>query len=205
MVIMDRSLGRIFLTIAIVSLVLLIGLLFIFGGHKSAPKPTQPVVQPLPSYAVTDAEVSLTVDGAVNGDDIHRQIRIRVDRYGRHLEIISGYSDAIVDKHDFKNTGDAYRVFLKSLSNSGFLAARKGAKITDPEGQCPLGERFIFDLRNGGDQLSQLWTTSCGSNLGTLVAANAPTLQTLFQAQITGYNDLVQNVNLGLSGSGIGL
>jgi hypothetical protein len=195
---MDRSLGRIFLSIAIVSLILIISLLFIFGGGKKKPNPIGPVVQPLPTYAVTDAEVSMTIDGPVNGDDVHRQIRIRVDRYGRHLEIIGGYSDTIIERHDLNNTQDAYRVFLKSLSHTGFLAARKNVKNTDPEGQCPLGERFIFELNDGGDQLSQLWSTSCG-NIGTLVAANTSSLETLFQAQITNYNQLTANVNLGLS------
>jgi len=200
---MDRSLGRLFLSVAIVSLILIIGLLFIFGGHKTkTPTPNQPVLQPLPSYATTDAEVSMTIDGQINGDDAHRQIRIRVDRYGRHLEIIQGYSDNVIDRHDFANSQDAYRVFLKALNHSGFLAARKGVKNTDYEGQCPLGNRFIFEINDGGDQLSQLWSTSCG-NIGTLVAGNTSTLQTLFEAQITNYGNLIENVNLGNSGSGL--
>jgi hypothetical protein len=201
---MDRSLGRIFLSIAIVSLILIIGLLM-FGGHKKTPTPSGPVIQPLPSYAVTDAEVSMTIDGAVNGDDVHRQIRIRVDRYGRHLEIIQGYSDTIIDRQDFANTQDAYRVFLKSLNHSGFLATRKGVKNTDFEGQCPLGQRFIFELRNGGDELSQLWTSTCGNTTGTLAASSISALQALFEAQITKYSTLTQKVNLGASGIGTGL
>ena len=196
---MDRSLGRLFLSIAIIALIMIIGLIFIFGGGgKKTPTPTGPIVQPLPSYATSDAQVSLTIDGPVNGDDIHRQIRIRVDRYGRHLEIIQGYSDTVIDRHDFANTQDAYRVFLKSLNHSGFMAARKGVKNTDPEGQCPLGERFIFELNDGGDRLSQLWSTSCG-NVGTLVTNNTSALRSLFQAQITNYSQLTSNVDLGFS------
>jgi hypothetical protein len=144
----------------------------------------------------------MTIDGVINGNDVHRQIRIRVDRYGRHLEIIQGYSDTIIDRHDFANTEDAYRVFLKSLNYTGFLAAKKDVKNTDYEGQCPLGDRFIFELRNGGDQLSQLWSTTCGS-IGTLVAANTSALQNLFENQITDYSKLTQNVNLGSSSFGL--
>jgi hypothetical protein len=202
---MDRSLGRIFLSLAIISLILIIGVILIFGGNEPEKPPQGPVIQPLPSYASTDAQVSMTIDGPVNGEDVHRQIRIRVDRYGRHLEIIQGYSGNVIARNDFDNTQDAYRVFLKSLNNSGFMAARKGVKNTDYEGQCALGQRYIFELNDGGEELSKLWSSSCGGNIGTLAGANSGSLRSLFQAQITNYGSLIQNVNLGASGAGIGL
>jgi hypothetical protein len=182
-----------------VFLLILIGLILILGGggKKKTTNPTNtPVVMPLPDYAPTDAYVTMTMDGRVNGDDIHRAIKITVSRDQRVLDIIQGYSGHVIDSHSFANNEEAYNVFLHALNNSGFTAKRKGANLTaDFTGICPTGTRTIFSLNQSVDVLIQRWTTNCDNTPGTLGTDASPLID-LFQAQITGYSDLTSNVEL---------
>ena len=175
-------------------LLIVIGSILIFGGGSKKAAPNSNALKPLPDYAQTSSNVNMTIDGTINGDDIHRQIRISVDQNQRVLDIIQGYSGNIIDRHTFANTGDAYSVFLHALNNSGFLLTNKGV-TADYVGQCPTGDRYIFTLNQTGSTLATRWASDCGSKVGNL-AGDLPTLEGLFQNQITGYNDLTANVQL---------
>jgi hypothetical protein len=163
-------------------------------GHKP---PAQPMhVMTLPEYANTTATVSMTTDGIVNGDDMHRQIRVTIAQDRRVLEVIQGYSGRVIDSHTFYNTHDAFSVFLKSINNTGFTAKQKKSRAPASEtGQCPLGFRYVFDLNNEGEDVTRLWTTSCGTNTGNW-GGSLESVQTLFDDQIPNYSTLVGNVNL---------
>lgn len=175
-------------------LLIIIGSILIFGGGGKKSTPSQSALKPLVDYAQTGSSVSMTIDGIINGDDTHRQIRITVDRSQRVLDIIQGYSGNVIDQHTFANTGDAYNVFLHAINNGGFLLARKGI-TANYIGQCPGGERFIFTLNQSGTNLATRWTSDCGSNVGNL-AGDLSTLEALFQNQITGYSDLTAELQL---------
>ena len=194
---MDRRIGRTFLILFVATLLFIFIILKIFGGGHKATNPSGPVLKPLPDYSSTFAQVSFTQDGVINGDDVHRQIKITVDQFQRTLDIIGGYNGNVIQENTFANNQNAYNVFLHAINNSGFLAKRKNPKITNVTGQCPLGQRFIFELNDGGDELSNLWTTSCGGSLGTL-GVPPGTLQQLFQAQITNYDQIISNANVQL-------
>ncbi|MGH7157170.1 MAG: hypothetical protein ACREGG_03620 [Candidatus Saccharimonadales bacterium] len=164
-------------------------------GHKTPAPPAH--VMTLPDYANTTASVVMTTDGIVNGDDIHRQIRITVAQDRRLIEIIQGYSGQVISSNTFYNTNDAFAVFLRAINNSGFLAKAKPKKGTsipsDERGQCPVGFRYTFELSNEGSDVSRLWTSSCATgNWG----GNLATEQQLFQDQIPNYGTLTENVNL---------
>jgi hypothetical protein len=183
-----------------VFLLILVGLILILGGGGKKKTPTTgtnaPVVLPLPDYAPTDAYVTMTMDGIINGDDAHRAIKITVSRDQRVLDIIQGYSGHVIDSHSFANNEEAYNVFLHALNNSGFMTKRKNANLTaDFTGACPLGTRTIFALNQSVDILSQRWTTSCGDIPGTL-GVETGNLIDLFQAQITNYGELASQANL---------
>jgi hypothetical protein len=177
--------------------------LFIFGIYKlftGTPKPkpnpttqTAPVVKSLPEYADSYAEVSYTTDGHINGDDKHRGIKITVDQFERKVDILSGYSDNILEEHTQPNNKAAYEIFLKALKNEGFtLKIQKPTAPANEDGQCPLGTRTILELNDSGDSLSRLWTSSCGKKVGTF-GGNTSAIQSLFQAQITDYNKIISN------------
>lgn len=193
---MNRHIGRIFLALFVAALLFIFIVIEIFGGSKKpAPNPSTPVVKSLPDYSSTTAQVSFTLDGPITGDDTHRQIKIIVDQFQRKLDIIGGYNGNIIQENNFANNQQAYDIFLRSLKNSGFMSKIKNPKITDERGQCPLGDRFIFELNDSGDVLSHSWTTSCGGTLGTL-GVTSGTLQQLFKAQITNYDQIISKAKI---------
>lgn len=171
-------------------------LVMIFGGDDK--KPATPVnpLKPIADYAETDATVSFTVDGTVNGDEMHRAIRITISTNQRQLDVLQGYNPQVITSKTFINNQEAYTVFLKSIGNSGFLLKNTKSKApADERGQCPLGFRYILDLSQDGEDLSRTWSSTCGTAVGNSGAAIA-TIQQLFQRQIPNYNTLVNQVNL---------
>jgi hypothetical protein len=182
--------------LAFIILIILIVVL-IFGGGKKPANNSGPSLMPLPNYSTTDATTSMTIDGQVNGDDIHRAIRITVSQNQRELDIIGGYNGNIISSQTFGNNQAAYAVFLRAINNYGFLQKLKNAKApADERGQCPLGNRYIFELDQNGSTLSRLWASDCSVTDATLGGASQ-TLQALFEGQITQYDTLTENVNLG--------
>jgi hypothetical protein len=182
---------------AVVLLLLIIGTFAIFGGHSSPKHTTGPQVQSLPSYANTNAEVIMTINGIVNGDDAHQAIKITVSQDQRDLDIIQGYSGYVTSHQQFYNTENAYSVFLNAINGYGFLLPLKNSKYpANDSGQCPDGYLYNFELEQNGTDLSNLWASTCGTSVGTL-GGNSPELQNLFENQITNYDTLTENVNLG--------
>src|SRR5437868_6189509 len=180
--------------LAFILFIILLVVLLTHGHKKPHPVTTGPTILALPDYANTDASVSIMTDGIVNGDELHRQIRIIIGENTRTIEVIQGYNGTVIDTHTFENNNNAYDVFLRSINNSGFLVKNKKSRApSDERGQCPLGFRYIFDLSNEGEDLSRLWTSSCAvGNWG----GNLETMRALFQDQIPNYQTITGNVNL---------
>jgi len=176
-------------------LLIIVGLIFVFSDHKKpTPVTNKPVILPLQEYATSDATVSMTIDGRVNGEDAHRAIRITVSRDSRTLDIIQGYSGRVAETHSFSNSSDAYDVFLRSLKNSGFMVKlKKPTAPDDSRGYCPDGQRTTLVLEKETDTLSSLWSSSCG--IGTF-GGNIDLVNGLFRDQITDYDALTSQVEL---------
>lgn len=184
---------RLLVTIFAIIFFIILGII-IFGGSNNTPNP-KIAGKTLPDYSSTDAKVKVTIDGIINGDDEHRQIRITVDQNRRSLDIIQGYRGNVIKTKSFVNNSSAYNIFLHAIYLSGFTKERK-TKFTDERGVCPQGQRYIYELTDTGSKKTdlRLWSTSCGSS-GT-EGGQAPLILDLFQAQITGYDDLVATVNI---------
>src|SRR3989344_4092800 len=188
--------NRYLIGFAVVILLMLVGIILIFSGGGGEKKPIQEQIKPLPEYVDTFAEVSYTQRGIINGEDIHREIRITVGQFQRRLDIIAGYSGKVIQTQTFSNSVPAYREFLAAIAGAGFLAEKKvSPSQADTLGKCPLGLLYKFELNDGGEILSFLWSSSCGKDSGTM-KVNSSTLQTLFKNQITNYNQVVSDVNL---------
>lgn len=172
--------------IAIGLIFLLIFLLF-HGGRK--PKTNPPA---LTSFASTDAQVQFTLDGPINAQQNHQQIRITVGRDDVTYEQLQGYNGQVVNMQHFANTQEAYRVFLAALAHEGFGKVNADPKLKDETGVCPLGRRYIFELTQDSQTPYRAWSTSCGSPR-TYLGALIPTID-LFQAQVPGYPQLTQNL-----------
>lgn len=138
--------------------------------------------------------VSVTTQGKLVGEDQRRSIRITVSQDERRLEILTGYEEAIERTQVYPNTPSAYENFLIAIDFAGFSRERK-AKTTDERAVCPLGRRYIYELKEYSQELIRSWSASCGTQWGTF-GGKGSTIRKLFQAQIPDYNTQVKGVKL---------
>ena len=176
--------------VATIMLVFILAYVLFHGGGK----PKIPVTtKTLQSYAATDAQVQLTIDGPINADQNHQATVIIVDRNDVTFEHVQGYQGTITNLQTFANNQNAYTNFLFALAHAGFTEGNSKAVVNNDErGYCPQGDRYIFQLTQDNNTLERYWATSCGSpktylgSLGLTVS--------LFQAQVPQYNSLANNI-----------
>jgi hypothetical protein len=176
----------------LISILLLFLLIFLLVGRggQSAPQ----AQRKMSDFANSSSSVSLTTMGIINYHKQHRQIRITVEQDNVTYELISGYSNNVIQTKKYPNTSDAYATFLQALGLAGYLNGKNEKALADYRGYCPLGQTYVYNLQDNGDQVQQLWSTNCG---GTKTFYGNPTLtQTLFQNQVPDYQTLTQNVQL---------
>lgn len=176
-------LGVIF--VAIIAIVLITG-----GGDD------RPTEKPLVVSEEARAGVSavLTTQGEVVGQDQRRAIRIIVNQDERRLEVLSGYEESVERSSTFPNTQAGFETFLVALEQAGFDKKQPSA-VEDERGACPLGRRYIYELREYSQELLRLWGTSCGGNLGSFDGKSS-TVRKLFEQQIPDYSRLIKDVDL---------
>lgn len=170
-------------------LITLILLLLGGGGNKGKPN----TVKSLASYASTDASVRLTIDGKINADQTHQAVQITVNNSDVTYEQIQGYQGNVVNSKDYANNENAYSNFLYALGRAGFTRGDNSKALANEKGYCPLGQRYIFELIDNGQDIERYWATSCG-NPKTYKGDIGVTLS-LFQLQVPDYPDLTQNVS----------
>lgn len=186
--------GRLAGVVVIVGL-LLIGFLLITSGAPKKPSAPVSASKPLIDYAASNATVSLTIKGAINAKENHREIRVTVGRDYRELEVIKGYNNRIISDKTYNNTKEAYSEFLYALTYARFTKQRDSDVKTE-QGVCALGNRYVFKLEQGGQDISRLWTSTCsGIGRGTFSGSYTLVL-TLFEEQIPDYDKLTQRVDL---------
>lgn len=177
----------------LVTLGLILSLFFLL--FHSSGKPKVPLTtKTLGSYASTDAQVALTIDGPVNADQNHQAVRITVSRDDVTFEQIQGYQNTVVNLQNYANNQDAYVNFLLALAHAGFTKGDANPNHSDERGYCPLGDRYIFELKQDNNDLERYWTSSCGGPKTYL--GNTGLTLALFQAQVPNYRDLAQNAKL---------
>lgn len=178
---------------------ILIIVLLVFGRGGEAPKRID-ITDPQYSNAV----LSWTVDGPVVAKENHNAIQITVSSTGRTLRIIEGYENQPVQIKHFDNSQAAYDAFTQALRTAGFTRQNGNSTKTNFYSVCPQGNRFIYQIQNNNAEAYLTWTTSCGKG-GATFSGNRDLVQQLFQDQIPKYSDLVDDVQLGSSGSSGGL
>jgi len=176
--------------IATIVLIILLIILIFHGGGAKVPS----TAKTLDSYASTDAEVSVTIDGPIVADQNHQAVKITVSNDSAVFEQIQGYQGDVIKQQSYPNNTDAYTNFLFALERAGFTEGSSASNLKDERGYCPLGDRYIFEINQDGKELERYWATSCG-NPKTYKGIVGLTL-TLFQDQIPDYSDLSQNAKL---------
>ncbi len=183
---------RYFLAFLVTLGLIFIMIILLFSGGDDKPK--APTAKTLESYASTDAEVRLTIDGPVNANQNHEQVRISVGRDNVTFEQLEGYDGNVVNTQNYANTENAYTTFLRSLSRAGFTNGDPDPKARDERGFCPLGNRYIFQVSQNNRDIQRYWSTNCDDAKTYLGAADLTI--TLFQAQVPQYDELVDELDL---------
>ena len=161
------------------------------NGQKSGGKPA---VNLLDYISKDSSHVSWTQQGPVVGEDERRAVRVTVSASERKIEILDGYEETVERSQTYPNSPDAYNTFLRSLKEAGFSKERTVSQ-PDEKAVCPLGNRFIYDLTDGSNQIVRTWSASCSTTLGPF-AGNSNLTRSLFQNQIPDYSTQIKNVKL---------
>lgn len=187
-----RPLLRLFI-LAVLAFLFIFLVVFIFRAIFSSPVDKRVTAINLPSFADTDVQVRYTIAGQINGNDEHRQIVMTIGRDQRTLAVNAGYEGTVLKSQTLDNNTDAYKAFLYALNVSGFTRGRT-SKIATEQGQCPLGQRYIYEVINNGGKNMRTWSTSCS---GPATFRGRPsTVRTLFQNQFANYSNYTSNVQL---------
>jgi hypothetical protein len=177
--------------IATLGLLFLLLYLLLHGGGKAKVPATH---KPLISYSTTDAQAILTIDGPINSQQEHRAVRITVGQDEVTYQQIQGYQNSVLNQQSFDSNQDAYVNFLAALQHAGFTQGSINPLLKDERGYCPLGERYIFEFNQDGQQLQRYWATSCGSNSPATYKGSLALTLDLFEAQVPGFSQLTQNL-----------
>jgi hypothetical protein len=172
-------------------LIILIILLFHSGSKTNVPTTSVTLV----SYANTNSQVRLTIDGPINADQIHQQIQITVNKDTVTYDQIQGYNNTVENQQQFDNNENAYDTFLHALQLAGFTEGDTGSALKDERGHCALGKRYIYELIQNGNDLERFWSTSCGNIVKTYNGLESLTIS-LFEAQVPDYKALSKSTNL---------
>jgi hypothetical protein len=172
-------------------LIVIIILLFNGNNKKNVPSTSQP----LTSYANTGSEVRMTIDGPVNADQNHQQVQVTINQSTVTFDQLQGYDGDVVNQQEYVNTETAYDVFLHAINLAGFTDGNTSSALSDERGYCALGDRYIFELIEGGNDLERLWATNCNGAAHSF-DGDLPLTLDLFKAQVPNYQTLVANVQL---------
>ncbi|HEV7453707.1 MAG TPA: hypothetical protein VGO07_00440 [Candidatus Saccharimonadales bacterium] len=164
--------------LAVVALIVAVFIL-VLKGFSGPAKPKNAIT--LSDYATSQTVVSVTVDGPVNADQKHEAYRITIGRDANVIEVMHGYKYEVVNAQTYASNSEAYTNFLKSIQLLGFTKGDPDPKKADPRGYCPLGDRIIYRIETGNEDVQKYWTTTC--NGGTF-KGNSATIRSLFIKQI---------------------
>lgn len=150
----------------------------------SRPKTTPKNQTALASYASSETQVQLVVDGRIIAEQDHDAYRITVGRSEVRIETMRGYAGDVVASKTYTNTQEGYANFLRALDIAGFSKGLQNptAEQRDERGVCANGRRYIFEIVTGSNELQRYWSTSC-SGQGTF-KGNTAAVKQLFDRQV---------------------
>lgn len=185
---------RVFIFVLIAAGLVWLMVILIGKAFSTTPTTVTPV-KSLVSYATTDADVVMLIDGPVQSDQTHQSLRITVGRDQNTIELMNGYEGEVLNRESFPSNSTAYAAFLKALDKAGFNSPVSKSISTDERGYCPLRNRFIYTIEENGAQKQRAWTTSCGT--GNYTGVQSLTRR-LFINQIPteSFNDMLRGVGL---------
>ena len=185
-----RYIVGVLIAIGLVILVIVVIIKLIFGGGGS-PKTAQ---KPLTDYANTGVTVQMTIEGAVVADQNYREIVINVGQNQSYVDVFQGYQNNLLTNKTYNNNAVAYATFLRSLQFAGYTLGNPNPNLADERGRCALGNRYVFEILQGGQDLQRYWTSTC-SGVKTFEGSFG-LVRALFIRQIPDYGKAIQGVSL---------
>lgn len=180
--------------IGVVIVLFILGLIWAINRREANPAQDEAVPETaLIDYAETTNQVRYIMRGRINAREDHRVLTISVGRDSRTAVISKGYNGRIIKAEKLGNDSAAYKQFLAAIANEGFTDTRDASRNVVPDGACPKGRRYDFEVIQAGEIKQSLWTTSCGRINGTFDGDNQD-IEVLFQRQIPEYEEFVQGV-----------
>lgn len=169
----------------------------VFVGRSDSGPGTSARVTKVTDYENKDsASVSWTQQGKLVGEDRRRAVRITITRSKRTVELLAGYPERVERSAEFTNSAEAFSAFTRALDTAGFGRERSVLQ-PDERGVCPQGNRFIYRLTEGNEEIMRTWSDSCRTSDGPFGGGNtAALIAKLFKEQITDYNDFVSGIRL---------
>ncbi len=161
-------------------LLLTIGFVLVFNRGDDKPAEDTKKVSQLVDYAKKDSMVSLTTSGPVTSDRSFSMQPRRND-------------NTVVATNSYPNTTAAYEAFLSALAGQGFTRSKE-TKIEDKRSVCVTGRQYTYELSEGSESVSNLWSVSCDKS-GTL-NGTPTTIRQLFEKQIPEYSKQIQPYKL---------
>ncbi|MFO0920687.1 MAG: hypothetical protein U0451_03365 [Candidatus Saccharimonadales bacterium] len=162
------------------------------GGDQPAPSETTQTTKTI-DHINDKSRVQFTKYGNINSNEDRRTLKIYVSQNERVIEVLDGYTETVRKRQTYSNNYEAYKVFMYALDKAGFTS-KKETKVSNPTGICPKGYTYYYKLSEAGNDLSNLWNSSCkplGGDLGT----NGSDIRELFTSQIPDYSEFVQGVS----------
>jgi hypothetical protein len=189
----DRNI-RLFVGLGLVILLLFVAIILIVnhGGSKGKVAETK---KPLTSY-VDDSNVTITqqIIGPIKAAEDHDQGEISVTNTATTATRISGYDGNVVDSVSYAMTNSAFSEFLHALNSAGFTLGNSDEALSNDQGLCPTGKRYIYTIREGADVVQRFWATSCGGT--KTYKGNLSLTVLLFKAQVPDYTSLMSGTGL---------
>jgi hypothetical protein len=162
-----------------------------FSGGDNTPKTPKTA---LTDYATTETITRYTIDGPEISEAQHVRVRITVGKDQVLYEQVQGYEGKLIQSKTYPSNVQAYSTFLRALDLAGYTQANKTAS-DDERGYCPTGQRYIYEIIDGGDTKQRLWSTSCSAKQGTFLGQTS-TVRFLFQKQVPDYTNLTSKIRL---------
>lgn len=188
------ALVLIVIAIAIAALVSLARAVFFSGDGQTTSKVD--VSREALLSTTANRSVRVTVRGSIVADEQFRSYQITISPSSRIVTTYNGYLDKQIDQISLPNNIPAYEEFVYALDRANFV---KGTELTgeknDTRGICASGLVYQFDVLQDNKTVKNLWTTTCKSGKGSLVA-DVSQLKKLFVDQVPGAATLISKLRL---------
>jgi hypothetical protein len=174
-----------------IGLIILILVLLLRGGGGNS----QPAVKALDVsiYSTNQSsQAEYLIDGPIQADSTHRQLKIDVSEQDVTLTTYSGYQQTVLHSETLPNNQAAYSTFLRALQLQAFTKGDTNKALADERGVCPTGNRYIMSFSSDNKQQLRFWTTTCG---GGSFLGNFSGISYLFTGQVPDYSAQANAIN----------